>query len=97
MVVGYLEYRHATDVHGDLRCFHIEVGCVACRELPDGSRHFRRLPTAEIWAGFLTSLGTRVGHSERAMVAERPELAFRHREPIVSQSNPTIRRPEING
>jgi hypothetical protein len=37
------------------------------------------------------------GHSERAMVAERPELAFRHREPIVSESNPTIRRPEING
>jgi hypothetical protein len=31
------------------------------------------------------------------MVAERPELAFRHREPIVSESNPTIRRPENNG
>jgi len=31
------------------------------------------------------------------MVAERPELAFRHRQPIVSESNPTIRRPEING
>jgi len=29
------------------------------------------------------------------MVAERPELAFRHREPIVSET--TIRRPEING
>jgi len=27
------------------------------------------------------------------MVAERPELAFRHREPIVSEGNP----PEING
>jgi len=42
-------------------------------------------------------LSGRVGHSERAMVAERPELAFRHREPIVSESNPTVRRPEING
>jgi hypothetical protein len=31
------------------------------------------------------------------MVAERPELAIHHREPIVSESNPTIRRPEING
>jgi hypothetical protein len=31
------------------------------------------------------------------MVAEWPELAFRHREPIVSESNPTIRRTEING
>jgi hypothetical protein len=38
-----------------------------------------------------------VGHSERAIVAERPELAFRHHEPIVSESNPIIRRPEING
>jgi hypothetical protein len=38
-----------------------------------------------------------MGHSERAMVAERPELAFRHREPIVSEGNPAIRRPEING
>jgi len=34
-----------------------------------------------------------VGHPESAMVAERPELAFRHREPIVSEGNP----PEING
>jgi len=31
------------------------------------------------------------------MVAERPELAFRHREPIVGESKPTIRRAEING
>jgi hypothetical protein len=31
------------------------------------------------------------------MVAERPEFAFQHRGPIVSESNPTIRRPEING
>jgi hypothetical protein len=31
------------------------------------------------------------------MVAERPELAFRHREPIVSEGNPTIHRQEING
>src|SRR5258708_26843867 len=53
MVGGQLEYRHATDVHGVLRCFHIEVRCVACPELPDGSRHFRRLPIAGIWAGFL--------------------------------------------
>jgi hypothetical protein len=29
------------------------------------------------------------------MVAEWPELIFRHREPIVS--NPTIRRPQMNG
>ncbi len=43
------------------------------------------------------SLGTRIGYSERPMVAERPELAFQHREPIVSESNPAIRRPEING
>jgi len=38
-----------------------------------------------------------VGHPEPAMVAERPELAFRHREPIVSEGNPTIHRQEING
>jgi hypothetical protein len=31
------------------------------------------------------------------MVAERPELDFRHRELIASESKPTIRRPEING
>jgi hypothetical protein len=31
------------------------------------------------------------------MAAERPELAFPHREPIVSEGKPTIRRPEING
>jgi hypothetical protein len=31
------------------------------------------------------------------MVAEWPELTFRHREPIVSEGNPTIRRPQING
>jgi len=42
-------------------------------------------------------LSERVGHFERAMVAERPELAFRHLEPIVSESNPTTRRLEING
>jgi hypothetical protein len=28
---------------------------------------------------------------------QRRELAFRHREPIVSESSPTIRRLEING
>jgi hypothetical protein len=30
------------------------------------------------------------------MVAERPELTFRHREPIVIENRRTIRRPEIN-
>jgi hypothetical protein len=59
-------------------------------------RHFRRLPITELWASSSTSLGTRVGRSERAMVAERPELTFRHREPIVIENCRTIRRQKIN-
>jgi hypothetical protein len=31
------------------------------------------------------------------MVAERQSSLSGHREPIASESNPTIRRPEING
>jgi hypothetical protein len=30
------------------------------------------------------------------MVAERPDLAFRCREPIANENNRTIRRPEID-
>jgi hypothetical protein len=53
-------------------------------------------PQLLIFGSVSLLLPGRVGHSERAMVAKRLELAFQHREPIVSESNPTIRRPEIN-
>jgi hypothetical protein len=35
-------------------------------------------------------LSGRATHSGQAMVVERPEFAFRHRRPIVSETNPTI-------
>ena len=61
------------------------------RAISDDSQLLKFGPVSQL------SLGRRIGHSERPMVAERPELAFQHREPIVSESNPAIRRPEING
>src|SRR5246127_4415582 len=106
MVVGQLEYRHATDVHGDLRCFHIEVGCVDCRELSDGSRHFRRLPIAGIWAGFLNFFGdaqaipngpwARNGQSSPSVIASRSSAKvtrpFADRRSMAS----SLQRPKLS-
>jgi len=61
------------------------------RAISDDSQLLKFGPVSQL------PLGTRIGHSERATVAERPEPTFQHRAPIVSESNPAIRRPEING
>jgi len=57
------------------------------RAISDDSQLLKFGPVSQL------SLGTRIGHSERAMVAERPELAFQHRELIISEGNRAIRRP----
>jgi hypothetical protein len=43
---------------------------------------------------FLKPFRARVGHSELAKAAERPEFAIRQRKPIVGE-NRTIHRPKI--